>query len=57
MLFDECPYCGQKSTFMTTKTIYECENCGTKFCYDDQKHECCPNCKSENFEKIGVAKE
>jgi|WetSurMetagenome_2_1015567.scaffolds.fasta_scaffold30277_3 hypothetical protein len=56
-MFDECQRCGHKSSFMTTANIYECGNCGEIFCSSCKAHGRCPECGSEDFEKIGVASE
>ena len=53
--FDECPFCGKLgvNTFAVYK-VYECDDCGTQFCDDDDEDGHCPECESENYREIGA---
>lgn len=56
--FDECPNCSSKSAGITSVYLYECEECGDRFCSNCRMHADgrCPHCGSDddNHKKLGM---
>jgi hypothetical protein len=58
--YDRCPNCSSRDS---ERTVYYCNNCGFRGCWDNRGNGCwpnlsrCPKCDSNNWSKSGYIKQ